>query len=122
MLQTQILKVCIDAFFTHKFLSVCYYSNSLSNCIAAFLFATRYVVAALLQVARFSNQDIWGGGNALGFFFSAYESTVKEIGALLICSITALVIGVVYLVWGEYAEWIHHRREFSEDTKSTKSD
>jgi hypothetical protein len=89
--------------------------------IAAFLFAIRYVVAALLQVARFSNQNIWGGGNALGVFFSAYEDTVKETGALLICSIIALVIGVVYLVWGECAEWIHHRREFSEDTKSTKS-
>jgi len=70
--------------------------------ISALLFATRYVVAALLNVARFSGQDVWGGGDALTRFWSFYSNSLKEMRMLLVLSIVALVVGIAYLIWGEY--------------------
>jgi hypothetical protein len=61
--------------------------------ISAFLYATRFVAAA-----------IWGSGystwNAENFF--ALLSYVDQ--GLTLWSIIALIIGLIYLVWGEIEE------------------
>ena len=62
--------------------------------IAAFLFATKYMSAA-----------IFGSGvlNWDETLFSAMLSYVGE--PLTICSIIALIVGVAYIGWGEYEEF-----------------
>lgn len=82
--------------------------------IASFLFATRYIVAALLNVARFSGQQNGWGSRAMERFFSHYDGFVEEMSVLLICSGIALFVGTAYLIWGEYEEWTNHRSEQKE--------
>lgn len=58
--------------------------------IAAFLFATRYVTTALFL----SGTQSWDG--------ELFANGLSYIGSpLLIGSVCSLVVGVIYLIWGE---------------------
>lgn len=57
--------------------------------IAAFLFAARYVSAAIY------GSNVASGGARFSFFLESVGS------GLVVLSIVSLVVGIIYLVWGE---------------------
>ncbi len=67
--------------------------------IAAFLFATRYLAAAIFS----SGGSSWDK--------QLFQAMLEYVGTVPITlSIIALAFGVAYLIWGEYEEWTGRRR------------
>lgn len=67
--------------------------------VAAFLFATRYVVAAIYG----SGMPGWSGEN--------FRALLQYIGPdLIIGSVVTLSLGVVYLLWAEIEEFLQARK------------
>ncbi len=66
--------------------------------VAAILYAARHV-GAMVYIA-----------NKTGDMNEAYGSALRVGGAeLLTLSVIALVVGLAYLLWGEYESWAVHR-------------
>lgn len=67
--------------------------------IAAFLFSAKYISAAIFG----SGLSSWDQG--------LFNAMLEYIGyPLSICSVIALLIGLAYIVWGEYEEFIIKKR------------
>lgn len=86
--------------------------------IASFLFVSRYVIAAQFMIARFDSGN-WTGGDGWQRFFSAYlrilDEIHEEMQGLTVFSLIALVVGVCYLIWAEYDQWMNrHRHDVDE--------
>ena len=66
--------------------------------VAAILYAARHVGAMVLVA------------NKTGDLGEAYRSALRVGGAeLLTLSVIALVVGLAYLLWGEYESWAVHQ-------------
>ncbi|EAD4890059.1 hypothetical protein EPB37_15960, partial [Listeria monocytogenes] len=67
--------------------------------IAAFLFSAKYISAAIF------------GSNLASHNRELFLAMLEYIGyPLSICSVIALLIGLAYIVWGEYEEFIIKKR------------
>jgi hypothetical protein len=63
--------------------------------IAAFLFSTKYISAAIF------------GSGVLSWSEDLFNAMLSYVGTpLSLCSIIALIIGITYIAWGEYEEFI----------------
>ncbi len=66
-------------------------------------------VAAILYAARHVGAMVYNA-NKTGDMNEAYESALRVGGAeLLTLSVIALVVGLAYLLWGEYESWASRR-------------
>jgi hypothetical protein len=69
--------------------------------IAAFLFSSKYISAAIFSSGVFSwDEDL----------FNAMLSYVGS--PLSVCSILALILGVAYIAWGEFEEFTVKKRQY----------
>ena len=67
--------------------------------IAAFLFSAKYISAAIF------------GSSVASWDEDLFNAMLEYIGyPLSICSIIALLIGLAYIVWGEYEEFTIKKR------------
>lgn len=67
--------------------------------IAAFLYASRYVAAAIFG----SGLKTWNS--------DLFDGMLSYVGPELVTlSKIALVMGILYLIWGEYQEWTARRK------------
>lgn len=68
--------------------------------IAAFLFASKYISAAIF------------GSGVLSWNETLFQAMLSYVGEpLSICSIIALIIGVAYIGWGEYEEFMIKKQQ-----------